>query len=115
MTLEDPLARPTIEILLVEEEFAVGISVWSYDHTEIPTANSSSTSNISIVGLASGSSRVIVDWGGFDASPKFSNDGKRIAFVSDGDNPSWGREHYVYTASSSGVRKKKFLLSNPTR
>ena len=106
---------------LTKGDLNVGSFDWSpdgakivYDHTEIPTANSSSTSNISIVGLASGSSRVIVDWGGFDASPKFSNDGKRIAFVSDGNNPSWGREHYVYTASSSGVRKKK-LQPTPSK
>ena len=41
-----------------------------YDHTEIPTANSSSTSNISIVGQQM-DLQVIVDWGGFDASQSF--------------------------------------------
>ena len=106
---------------LTKGDMNVGSFDWSpdgnkivFDHTEIPGANSWASTDISIVGLASGSIRKVIDWSGLDASPKFSKDGKMIAFVSDGDNPTWGREHYVYTALSSGIQKKR-LPATPSK
>ena len=65
----------------------------AFDHTEVPGANAWTTSDISVVNVKSGSVKKIVTWGGSDSSPKYSPDGKLIAFVSDGGKSTWGREH----------------------
>ena len=81
---------------------------------ENPTANAWTTSDISVVNVRSGSKKSLVDWSGSDRSPKYSPDGKSIAFSSDGGNPTWGREHFVYVIPANGGNGRQ-LPATPSR
>jgi dipeptidyl aminopeptidase/acylaminoacyl peptidase len=56
----------------------------------------------------------LVDWNGYDRSPKYSPDGKFIAFTSDGGNPTWGREHFAYVIPANGGNGRQ-LPATPSR
>ena len=56
----------------------------------------------------------IVTWGGSDSSPKYSPDGKLIAFVSDGGKSTWGREHFVFVMPAKGGKGRQ-LPATPSR
>jgi dipeptidyl aminopeptidase/acylaminoacyl peptidase len=106
---------------LTKGKFQVGSFDWSpdskrivFDHMENPTANAWTTSDISVVNVRSGSKRSLVDWNGSDRSPKYSPDGKSIAFSSDGGNPTWGREHFVYVIPANGGNGSQ-LPATPSR
>jgi len=106
---------------LTKGKFQVGSFDWSpdskrivFDHMENPTANAWTTSDISVVNVRSGSKKSLVDWNGSDRSPKYSPDGKSIAFSSDGGNPTWGREHFVYVIPANGGNGSQ-LPATPSR
>ena len=86
----------------------------AFDHTEVPGANAWTTSDISVVNVKSGSVKKIVTWGGSDSSPKYSPDGKLIAFVSDGGKSTWGREHFVFVMPAKGGKGRQ-LPATPSR
>lgn len=79
----------------------------AFDHTENPTANAWTSSDISVVNVTSRSVKKFVTWGGSDRSPKYSPDGKSVAFVSDGGEHSWGREHFVFVIPSTGGKGRR--------
>lgn len=78
-----------------------------FAYTANPTADAWLTSNISVVPSDSGPIRVLVDWKGSDASPKFSPDGAWIAFSSDGGEPHWAGTADLYVIPRTGGQARK--------
>ena len=81
---------------LTNGPFTVGSFDWSpdsqsiaFDHRLTPSPSSSGSANISIVSVASGSVRTLVDQEGPDTNPTWSPDGARIAFETTMANPSF--------------------------
>jgi len=87
---------------------------WSPDGKEIvfahvanPGADVWTTSNISVVPSDSGKVTLLVDWKGSDASPRFSPDGKSIAFSSDGGDPKWAGTADMYIMARNDRKPRK--------
>jgi len=90
---------------LTNGAFTVGSFDWSpdsqsiaFDHRLTPSPSSSGSANISIVSVASGSVRTLVDQAGPDTNPTWSPDGARIAFQTAMADPS-----FYYTNSVIAV------------
>ncbi|MBO6574292.1 MAG: S9 family peptidase [Rhodothermales bacterium] len=94
---------------ITEGDFHVTEFDWSPDgstiafsHASDPRINSSITRDISTVPSDSGAVTLVVDWEGADRSPRFSPDGRTIAFVSDGGQVERVGLGDVYTVPATG-------------
>lgn len=85
-----------------------------FSHKINPTVDVWPTTDISLVPSDSGAVRGLVTWKGGDESPRFSPDGKWIAFTSDGGNPRWPGLGDLYVVSPDGGQPKK-LAETPDR
>lgn len=99
---------------LTAGDFHVGNFDWSpdgkhiaFDHRPTPRINDWVLTSVSVVPSDSGEVRLLVDQGGMDSNPKFSPDGKTIAFVSDGGAARWPRAFDIHTISFDGSNLKK--------
>jgi dipeptidyl aminopeptidase/acylaminoacyl peptidase len=78
-----------------------------FSHQVNPTADAWTTSDISIVLSDSGEVKPLIKWNGSDSNPRFSPDGKWIAFESDGGTIKWAGLRYVYIIPSTGGEAKR--------
>jgi dipeptidyl aminopeptidase/acylaminoacyl peptidase len=78
-----------------------------FSHQVNPTADAWTTSDISIVPSDSGEVKPLIKWNGSDSNPRFSPDGKWIAFESDGGTIKWAGLRYVYIIPSTGGEAKR--------
>jgi dipeptidyl aminopeptidase/acylaminoacyl peptidase len=86
----------------------------AFAHQINPTADVWTTSDISMVPSDSGAVSALVSWKGADTSPRYSPDGKWLAFASDGGEPKWAGHEDVYIMSAQGGEPKK-LSPTPDR
>ena len=78
-----------------------------FDHQSNPTADVWPTTDISHVPADSGSVTSLVAWKGADTNPRYSPDGKLIAFESDGGDSRWARHGDLYVIPASGGEPRK--------
>ena len=104
---------------LTNGNFHVTSFNWSPDNKMIVFAYQSSpwvdvweTSDISTISADGGSVLPLITAKGMDTQPIYSNDGKTIAYVSDGGDTKWARKMTVYTISAQGGTPK-ILASTP--
>ncbi|GAG53486.1 unnamed protein product, partial [marine sediment metagenome] len=83
----------------------------AYEHHVNPTADVWISADISSVSSDSGAVRPLVSWKGADRFPHYSPDGKWLAFVSDGGNPSWALLSDVFIMPSQGGKPKQLALT----
>ncbi len=102
-------------------EFHVTSFDWSPDgrtlvfsHQINPTVDVWPTSDVSSVPSDSGAVKKLVAWKGADTSPRYSPDGKWIAFASDGGDPKWASFEDLYVMPVTGGDTKK-LAETPDR
>ncbi len=85
-----------------------------FSHQINPTVDVWPTSDLSTVPSDSGAVRTLVAWKGWDANPRYSRDGKWIAFASDNGDTKWARAYDLYVIPSAGGEAKR-LASTPDR
>lgn len=106
---------------LTRGRFHVTSFDWSPDgnvivfaHQATPSVDVWETSDISDVPSDSGAIRPLVVRKGSDASPRFSPDGKWIAFTWDNGDSKWARAYDLYLLPSGGGEARK-LAETPDR
>ncbi|MBF8296058.1 MAG: hypothetical protein HW389_2603 [Bacteroidetes bacterium] len=112
-------ARKTLR--LTGGNFHIGSFDWSPDgktivfaHQVTPQVDVWESSDISTVPSDSGAIRPLVVRKGSDASPRFSPDGKWIAFTWDNGDSKWARAYDLYLLPSGGGEAQK-LAETPDR
>ena len=58
--------------------------------------------DVFVVSVEGGQVRTLIQRDGMDSTPKWSPDGTRIAFVSDGGKRKWSANNYLYTVAAAG-------------
>jgi len=106
---------------LTRGSFHVTSFDWSPDgnmivfaHQATPSVDVWETSDISAVPSDSGAIRPLVLRKGSDASPRFSPDGKWIAYTSDNGDSKWAQAYDLYLLPSGGGEARK-LAETPDR
>ncbi|MFY9610939.1 MAG: S9 family peptidase [Blastocatellia bacterium] len=99
---------------LTSANFNVGSFDWSPDsksivfsHTRTPKANDWTTSDVSVVDLASGEAKTLVASGAAESDPLYSPDGKWIALVMTDDPPRWATDASIYVMPAAGGKPKR--------
>lgn len=92
---------PDGKTIVFQHQVNPGIDVWT-------------TSDISSVPSDSGAVTPLVTWKGADISPRYSPDGKWLAFASDGGEPKWAFSYDLYVMPAQGGEPKK-LAPTPDR
>lgn len=85
-----------------------------FQHRKTPRIDDWPTTDISVVPADSGMVKPLVTWKGADGKPRYSPDGKKIAFLSDGGNPKWAFISDIYVMPARGGKPKK-LAETPDR
>ncbi|MBI4429652.1 MAG: S9 family peptidase, partial [Ignavibacteriales bacterium] len=86
----------------------------AFSHQSTPLVDDWPSTDISLVPSDSGTVKALVARNGWDTNPKFSPDGKWLAFASDGGDSKWARAYDVYVMPASGGEAKK-LNETPDR
>jgi dipeptidyl aminopeptidase/acylaminoacyl peptidase len=99
---------------LTSGEFHVTDINWAPDSRTIafayqlnPSADIWTTSDISSAPVGGGDIKTLVKNSGADRNPKYSPDGKWLAYVSDGGKPSWAGHYDIYLIPADGGPAKK--------
>ena len=79
----------------------------AFSHTRTPNANDWTTSDLSVVDVASGNTRTIAATGAAESDPLYSPDGKWIAFAMTDDPPRWATEASIYVIPAAGGKPKR--------
>lgn len=89
---------------------------WSPDGKTVAFSCQSNTSldnwqstDICTVPADSGAITPLVTWKGMDWAPRYSPDGKSLAFLSDGGEPHWTRYYDVFVMPAKGGEAKKLV------
>ena len=85
-----------------------------FAHQATPSVDVWPTTDISSVPADSGAVKSLIARKGWDASPRYSPDGKWIAFASDNGDTKWARAYDLYVLPASGGEPKK-LAETPDR
>lgn len=83
----------------------------SFSHQQSPSADIWSTSDISVIPATGGDIKLLAGSSGADMNPKYSPDGKWLAFVSDGGKPAWARQYDVFVIPSNGGPSRKLAAT----
>lgn len=83
----------------------------AFSHQESPSADIWFTSDISAVPAGGGEINSLVKNTGADRNPKYSTDGKWLAYVSDGGRHSWSGGYDVFLIPSTGGPSKKLAAT----
>ena len=78
-----------------------------FNYQADPTQDGWRTCDIASVPSDSGSVTQLVTWKGMDFAPRYSPDGKWLAFLSDGSVPRWIRYFDVFIIPSQGGEPRK--------
>lgn len=104
---------------LTSGDFHINSFDWSpdgktiaFEHQIFPSPDVWSTNNISSVPSDGGTITSLVSWKGADRFPRYSPDGKWLAFTSDNGDPKWAFHAYVYIMPAQGGEPRK-LASTP--
>src|SRR5438874_9616432 len=74
----------------------------AFSHAKSPSTNDWPTADISLVDVATGKVRPLVNSGGAETAPKYSPFGDRIAYVRSDNPPTWGGGSRVYGDRTRG-------------
>jgi dipeptidyl aminopeptidase/acylaminoacyl peptidase len=85
-----------------------------FAHRKSPGADDWTTSDVSIVDVASGKVTPLATTGGSEFAPLFSPDGKSVALITSDDPPRWAG-NYLLQVVSVADRKTKTLPETPDR
>ena len=104
----DVASKKAVE--LVKGDFQIGEARWSPDGTRIalvasptPKADDGSRSDIHIVTVATGARRKLIENGGPDNAPRWSPDGRWIAYLTRGDTlRAFGQQRLTVIAADGG-------------
>lgn len=103
---------------LTAENYSVGDFDWSSDgsriafnHTKSPVANYWTTSDVSIVEVASGKVTVLANTAAAESSPLYSPDGNSIAVLASDNPPRWAQSVVIQIFPSTGGQPKNLVAS----
>jgi dipeptidyl aminopeptidase/acylaminoacyl peptidase len=103
---------------LTSENYNVGDFDWSPDgsrvafsHAKTPVANDWTTSDVSIVDVASGKVTVFANTAAAELSPLFSPDGKSLALLVSDVPPRWAQSGLIQIFPASGGQPKSLSAS----
>ena len=103
---------------LTNENYTVSGFDWAPDgtrivfsHTRTPGANDWTTSDISIVELASGKVSILANTPAAETSPTFSPDGKSIAMLVSDNPPRWAQSGLIQILPAGGGKSKTLSAS----
>ena len=103
---------------LTTENYHVGGFDWAPDgsrivfsHTKSPVANEWTTSDVSIVEVANGKSKVFVNTPAAEDSAQYSPDGKWIAITVSDNPPRWAQSGLIQVYSVAGGQPKALAAS----
>ena len=104
---------------LTTENYTVGGFDWSpdgtrivFNHMKTPIANDWTTSDVSIVEVASGKTKVFVNTPAAEDSARFSPDGKWIAISVSDNPPRWAQNEVIQVYSVAGGQPKTLAASH---
>ncbi len=104
---------------LTTENYNVSDFDWSADgsriafgHTKTPIANDWTTSDVSIIELASGKVSVLANTPASESNPLYSPDGKSIAILLSDNPPRWAQAGAIQIFSTSGGQPKTMVTSH---
>lgn len=83
----------------------------AFSHTKTPGANDWTTSDISIVQVASGKATIFTNTPAAEFSALYSPDGKSIAILSSDNPPRWAQSGLIQIYSASGGQPKSLAAS----
>ena len=103
---------------LTTEKYHVGGFDWAPDasrivfsHTKSPIANDWTTSDVSIVEVASGKTKVFVNTPAAEDSAQYSPDGKWIALTASDNPPRWAQSGLIQVYSVAGGQPRSLAAS----
>ncbi len=95
--------------LLTDGNYSVADFDWSPDskrivfsHTKSPSPNDWVTADLSVVDIETGKVTTLFNTAAAETSPKFSPDGRYIAFLSSDTPPRWAQSRTIQVAPASG-------------
>jgi len=83
----------------------------AFGHVKSPLANDWTTSDVSIVEVASGTISVLANTPAAESSPLYSPDGKSIAILASDAPPSWAQSGVIQILPASGGQPKSLVTS----
>ena len=83
----------------------------AFGHVKSPLANDWTTSDVSIVDVASGNVSVLANSPAAESSPLYSPDGKWIAILASDNPPRWAQSDIIQIFSAGGGQPKSIVTS----
>ena len=83
----------------------------AFGHVKSPLANDWTTSDVSIVDVASGNTSVLANSPAAESSPLYSPDGKWIAVLASDNPPRWAQSGIIQVFSAGGGQPKSLVTS----
>ncbi|HMS40601.1 MAG TPA: DPP IV N-terminal domain-containing protein, partial [Pyrinomonadaceae bacterium] len=103
---------------LTAENYNVGGFDWSpdgktivFNHTKTSIANDWTTSDVSLIDVASGKITVLANTTAAENSPKYSPDGKWIALLVSDNPPRWAQDNKINVVAATGGTPKALTTS----